>query len=260
MLEPASNLFASIGKQVEDEYGRPVGKVASFDVNPNGYLSGVFVQHSDGEFVHYPVDQLKVDQNGAVLLSPIKSTITNLCNKIPLIWRKDEALNDLQANNKIPPEMYEDLHRNFEGALNQLKAKAKGALSEIDEQINRCTKQIRQLNSALINLEIEREIGKVDEEMYQTAMGIVQEGLKQSKTEKSDLENMKKKLSNLLLGEKQETVPEKETQPPEETHEEEEREELPSDSSSPNLPEPPVVVYVENSEKENVNEETVPTE
>lgn len=259
MLEPASNLFTSIGKQVEDEYGRSVGKVASFDVNPNGYLSGVFIQHGDGEFVRYPVGQLKIDDNGVILSSPTKSTVANLSNKIPLIWRKDEALNDLRTNKKIPPDMYEDLHRNFEGALNQLKEKAKAVLNKIAEQIDRCTRQIRQLNSALINLEIEREIGKVDEEMYQTAMGIVQEELKRSKTEKSDLEEMRKKLSNLTLGERLETVPE-ETQPLEEAHEEEGKEELPSTSPPPNLPEPPVVVYVNTSKKKNVNEETAPTQ
>ncbi|MEA2090078.1 MAG: CdvA-like protein [Thermoproteota archaeon] len=259
-MEPASNLFTSLGKQVEDEYGRSVGKVASFDVNPNGFLSGVFIQHGDGEFMRYPVGQLKIDDTGVILLSPIKTIVTNLSNRIPLIWRKDEALNDLQTNKKIPPDMYEDLHRNFEGALNQLKEKAKALLNKIAEQIGRCTHQVQQLNSALINLEIEREIGKIDEEMYQTAMGIVQEELKRSKTEKNDLEEMRKKLSNLTLGERLATTPEEKTQPPEETHEEEGKEELPSTSSPPNLPKPPVVVYVNTSKNKKMNKETVPTQ
>lgn len=252
-MEPASNLFTSLGRQVEDEYGRLVGRVASFDVNPNGYLNGVFVEH-DGEFLRYPVDQLKVDDSGITLLSPVKSRVNNLCNKLPLIWRKDEALNELQAKKKIPPEMYEDLHRNFEGALNQLKEKSKVVLNEIAEQNGRCTQQIQELNSALINLEIEREIGKVNEEMYQTAMGIVQEGLKRTKAEKDDLEKMRKELSNVMLGEKLETVPEEETW-------EEEKEEPLSATPAPNLPEPPVVVHVRSSKKaKDVNEETVPTE
>jgi gas vesicle protein len=258
VLEPVSNLFTSIGKQVEDEYGRSIGKIASIDVNPNGYLSGVFIQHHDGEFARYPAGQLKMDDDGVILSSPIKSTVTNLSNKIPLIWRKDEALGDLRANNKIPPEMYEDLHKNFEGALNQLKEKAKTLVKKITEQADRCSHQIKQLNSALINLEIEREIGKVDEEAYQTAMGMVQEELKRNKNEKNDLEEMRKNLSNLMIGEKPEAIEDEETELPEEKIEEEGgEEEPPSDSSPPNLPEPPVVVYVKNSEKKNVNEETV---
>jgi len=204
------------------------------------------------------VGQLKVNGDGVTLLSPIKSTITNLNNRIPLIWRKDEALNDLRNNNKIPSEMYEDLHRNFEGALNQLKEKGKVALNKMSEQTARCAFQIKQLNSALINLEIEREIGKVDEEMYQTAMGIVQEELKRNKTEKTDLEQMKSNLSNLMLGESVENVSEEETQLTTEEKEKGEDEESPSDSSPPNLPEPPVVVYVKNSKKKDVTEESNP--
>jgi hypothetical protein len=178
-----------------------------------------------------------------VILPPLKLRAKTLCQQIPLIWRKDQALNELVDKKKIPPEMFDDLHNNFEGALNQLKADAKTVMDDTDKQIAKCTKQIQELHSALINLEIEREIGRIDDESYQKALGMIQWGLKGVNAEKSDLEALKSKLSNLLLGEK----PVKpETPIPKETQEAA----APASPASPTLPEPPVVVHVKNPSKQ----------
>jgi hypothetical protein len=174
-------------------------------------------------------------------LPPLKLKAKTLCQQIPLIWRKDQALNELVDKKKIPPEMFDDLHKNFEGALNQLKSDARTVMDDIDNQSAKCTKQIQELHSALINLEIEREIGRIDDESYQNALGIIQWGLKGVNAEKSDLEALKSKLSNMLLGEKTVKTPETPTQ--NETQEA-------TTPASPTLPEPPVVVHVRNPNKQ----------
>jgi len=124
-----------------------------------------------------------------------------------------------------------------------LKADAKTVMDDTDKQITKCTKQIQELHSALINLEIEREIGRIDDESYQKALGMIQWGLKGVNAEKNDLEALKSKLSNLLLGEKtvkpETTIP-KETQEATAT----------ASPTSPTLPEPPVVVHVRNPNKQ----------
>jgi hypothetical protein len=75
---------------------------------------------------------------------------------------------------------------------------------------------------------VEHEIGEVDDQSYQAAFATIQECLKRANLEKTDLESMKNKLSNILLGEAPpKTVVEEAPTPP-----------------SPNLPEPPVIVYV----------------
>jgi len=231
-MSKPSNFFLYIGKPVKDEYGRQIGKIASFAVNPNGRVSGVFVEHGDGEFLRYPSEQFNVDGEDITLLPSIKMRVKSLCDEIPLIWRKDQALSELVDKKKVPSEMFNELHKNFEGALNQLKADAQANMDNIDKQISRCNQQIRELNSALIHLEIEREIGRIDENAYQTAMEMIKEGLKQTNNEKNDLESMRSQLSNLLLGD---------TQTGKET---------PTGSTvSPVLPEPPVVVHVKSTIK-----------
>ncbi len=238
MSKPSPKPFIFVGKLVKDEYGRQIGRIASFMVKPNGRIDGVFVEHGDGEFFRYPSDQFKIDGESLVVLPSIKLKVKALCNEIPLIWRKDQALSGLSKKKKFPSDLFDILHKNFEGALDQLKKDAQTTLEEIASRIADCDRQIKDLHSALINLEIEREIGRIDSTAYQTAMGIIQRGLKQANAEENDLEAMRKKLSNLMLGETSEETSEGKSAS---TIQEEGEEEAPPESQ---LPEPPVVVDV----------------
>lgn len=249
MVKSSSNLSLFIGKPIRDEYGRQIGRIASFAINPNGRINGVFVQHENGGFSRYPGDQFRVSGDDIVFLPLIKLRVKALCNEIPLIWRKNQALNELLEKKKIPPEMFEDLNADFEGALKQLKTDAEDILTDVEERIVNCTQQIKELNSALINLEIEREIGKINDESYRAAMTMIQGGLKQANAEKNDLDVMRKHLSNIILGET--NAPTAQT---EEGNEVAPAEATPSTSTAPelsSLPEPPVIVHVKSADKQN---------
>lgn len=240
MFKSSSNVFLSIGKPVKDEHGRQIGKVASFQVNPNGRVEQVYIEEGNGAFTSYPIDQAKIDDAGVVLLSQTKVKIDRLCDEIPLIWRKDQALSELKTKNKITPDMYGILHSSFEGALNQLKAEAEASIEMIDAELENINAQTKNLNSALINLEIEKEIGKIDEKSYQNALSIIQENLKWSNIERNDLESTKTKLSNILLGDKPSTSVK--TADKQQT-----KENATTTAESQTLPEPPVMVYVKGS-------------
>jgi hypothetical protein len=245
MSEPSTNLFPHLGKPVKDEYGRIVGTMASFLVTPGGRVNAVFIEHGDGRIRQYSSDQVKTERDEMVLYATLKMKATNFCNQIPLLWRKTQAIKDLNEKKKIPEDMYGDLHSSFEGALNQLKTEAESTVSEIDTEIENCRLRIKDLHSALINLEIEKEIGQIDEESYQTAMDMVKEGLGRVNVEKDDLESLKSKLSNILVGDTGKDITENATPEPE------------SEPLATSLPEPPdstepespVVVYVKNVDK-----------
>src|SRR5208337_2953053 len=89
------NLFLSVGKQINDEYGRAIGKIASFAVTPSGKFDGVFIALGDGRFLKRCIDNVKFDGSEVILVSNIKAQAAILNDQIPLIWRKDQALKDL---------------------------------------------------------------------------------------------------------------------------------------------------------------------
>jgi hypothetical protein len=241
------NLFLHVGKPVKDEYGRIVGKIASFAVSPSGKFDAVFIEQGDGKFFRQTVEHLQIDDNEITLISRIKSRATVFCDQIPLIWRKDQALKDLDAKKKISPDLYDELHATFDGALTQLKHDAQALGDEIDKEIARCKREITEQNYALVHLEIEHEIGKIDDHCYETAFSMVQENLKRVHVEKSDLEFTQTKLGNILLGDA--------TKLP--TSEKPKITEQPSKGIGPlltasELPEPPVVVYVKEIGKSSI--------
>ncbi len=230
------NLFLSVGKPVKDEYGRTIGKIASFGVTPSGKFDAVFIELGGGKFMKHSSERLKIDGADITLQSEIKASASILCDQIPLLWRKDQALKDLTDKKKISKEFYAELHSSFDGALTQLKNDAQTLKQQIDDELARCEEEIKALNYALVNLEIEHAIGKMDNQYYDTSFAIIQDNIKRIHTEKTDFELTKSKVSNVLLGEaiKTDDVKNKGLEGSRSS----------SMSMSPGLPEPPVVVYV----------------
>ncbi len=226
-----SNLFLYIGKPIKNEYGRIIGKVASFALTPSGKFDAVFVEFGDGQFTKQPMETLKFNGAEVTFISKIKNQASILCDQIPLIWRKDQALKDLNDKRKISPDLYQELHNSFTSVLTQLKKDAQIIVEEAAIEIERCQEEISSLSYAIANLEIEHEIGKVDEENYKNAFALLQETLKRATLEKTDFELTKSKVSSVLLGDSQDTTQRTKTY----------AEQV---SVAQKLPEPPVVVYV----------------
>ncbi len=119
------NLFLSIGKPVKDEYGRSVGRIVSFALTPSGKFDSAFIELSDGKFAKQPMDQLTFNGAEVTFNSKIRTQANVFCDQIPFIWRKDQALKDLNAKKKITPDLYTELHTSFDSVLNQLRKDAK---------------------------------------------------------------------------------------------------------------------------------------
>jgi hypothetical protein len=226
-----SNLFLYIGKPIKNEYGRIIGKVASFALTPSGKFDAVFVEFGDGQFTKQSMETLKFYGAEVTFISRIKNQAGILCDQIPLIWRKDQALKDLNGKRKISPDLCQELHNSFTSVLTQLKRDAQIIVEEAAIEIERCQEEISSLSYAIANLEIEHEIGKVDEENYKNAFALLQETLKRATLEKTDFELTKSKVSSVLLGDSQNITQRSKTY----------AEQV---SVAQKLPEPPVVVYV----------------
>jgi CdvA-like coiled-coil domain len=231
-----SNLFLYIGKPVKNDYGRIIGKVASFGLTPDGKFNAVYVEFGDGQFTKQPMESLRFNGAEITFVTKIKTQAGMLCDHIPLIWRKDEALKDLLEKKKITPDVFQDLHNSFGTVLTQLKKDAQVIMDESAIEIERCRDEILSLSYAIANLEIEHEIGKVDEETYKSAFALLQETLKRASTEKADYEMTKSKVSSVLLGDQ--------SQVPKSTKIYADHVVNNSNDIASKLPEPPVVVYV----------------
>ncbi len=236
MSQTPSNLFLSIGKPVKDEYGRSVGRIISFATIPNGKFDSAFIELTDGRFTKQPIENLTFNGAEITLLSKIKSKAAVFCDQIPFLWRKDQALKDLNDKKKISSDLYQELHNNFNTILGQLRKDAQILLDETSQGVTRCEEELSVLSYGILHLELEHEIGRISDDAYRSAFAVLQENLKRTSNEKNDLESTKNKLSNILMGDSPvNTAPieKKVTNFVE-----------PVVNDTTELPEPPVVVYV----------------
>jgi hypothetical protein len=230
-MSQLSNLFLSIGKPVKDEYGRSVGRIVSYATTASGKFESAFIE-LDGRIAKQPIEYIIFNGAEVTFISKIKSKAAIFCDQIPFIWRKDQALKDLAEKKKISQDLFKELHNSFTTVLSQLKKEAQILQDETIQGITRCEEELTTLSYSVLHLELEHEIGKINEEVYKSSFAQLQENLKRINAEKSDLEVTKSKLSNILLGDSLH-MPERKTtvyvEPVTEATE---------------LPEPPVVVYV----------------
>jgi hypothetical protein len=237
-MSQLSNLFLSIGKPVKDEYGRSFGRIISFATTPSGKFDAAFIELSDGRFTKQPMEHLVFNGADITFISRIKSKANIFCDQIPFIWRKDQALKDLTDKKKIAPELYKELHNNFAAVLSQLRKDAQILVEEAADEISLCEEELSALSYGVLHLELDHEIGKINDEAYKSASALLQENIKRTTAEKNDLEATKSKLSNILLGDS--AIPEqKPKEAPKET-----KVYVEPVAEVPELPEPPVVVYV----------------
>jgi hypothetical protein len=237
MSQTLSNLFLSIGKPVKDEYGRSVGKIVCFATSPSGKFEAAFIEQSDGRFTKQPMEYFVFNGADVTFLSKVKSRATIFYDQIPFIWRKDKALKDLFEKKKIAQILYQDLHNSFTTVLSQLRKDAQILIDEALQTMTCCEEELTTLSYSVLYLELEHEIGKIPEETYRASFAQLQETIKRANAEKADMENIKSKLSNILLGD---TPPIAEPKLPEQ------KSKIYAESvpQASDLPEPPVVVYV----------------
>jgi len=243
MSQP-SNLFLSIGKPVKDEYGRSVGKIVSFATAPTGKFDAAFIEQSDGRFMKQPMEYISFNGADVTLLSSIKSKAAVFCDQIPFIWRKDQALKELNDKHKIAPSLYQELHASFSNVLSQLRKDAQIIQDEAIQGVTRCEEELGILSYSVLHLELQHEIGKISDDQYKVAFTSLQDTIKRTTQEKTDLETIKNKLSNVLLGDTP-IIPE----PKAVVGEQKSKVYAEKVNEPADLPEPPVVVYVKEVQK-----------
>jgi len=197
----SENVSVLIGKPVKDELRNEIGRILSFVVDSPGHVSKVLIRDNNGEFKCHPIDRLVVDNENVILLSEIDKIVKTVSEKIPLLWRKKKVLDKLLNENKILPEIYENLYKEFGEALERLKVEAQSAINELDRQINTCEETFKTLRLAKTYLEIEHEIGHVEEEAYRESLRVILSGLKSLVEKKQRLQEKRDTLSNILVGE-----------------------------------------------------------
>jgi len=190
-----------IGKNVKDENNREIGKVISFLIDSSGQAKEVLIENRYGKLITCPVERMNISKDGISLTSYIDKRAELISEKFPVTRKKRKILEKLLENKVIPQEIYENLCKEFDKILDEMKNEAQTLQKDIEKKIKKQEDYIRTLQLARAFLEIERGIGTLKDEVYQQSLLSLLKESKNASQRKISLLKIKNKISSILQGE-----------------------------------------------------------
>jgi len=193
---------------LKDEDEKEIGRITSFLIDSSGQVEEVLVENKQGRFVKYPVERLKVSKDEVFLVSPIGAKIEVLSEKFPLISKKRKVLDKLSENKVIPTEIYENLCKEFDRTLEEMKNEAQSLIEDAEKQIKAQEDHLKSLQLSRTFLEIEHEMETLSEETYQQSRISILKEIKNAQQRKLSLLKTKDKMIGIMQGEEEPQVKE----------------------------------------------------
>ncbi|MBS7614675.1 CdvA-like protein [Candidatus Bathyarchaeota archaeon] len=197
-----------VGKSVKDENEKEIGKVVSFLIDSSGQPQEALVETVQGQLARYPFDLLDMVKDEIIVVSDVAKKIESLTEQLPKIRKKRNILDKLAANKVISSGIYDNLCKEFDKALKEMRNEAQTLIEAVDKQVKAQDEQLKTLQLARAFLEIEHGIGTINEETYQQSIITILREVKNTQQTKLSLLRAKDKIADALLEEKEEPKPE----------------------------------------------------
>jgi len=123
-----------LGRTLQDPYGRTFGKVVGISANLRDEVTGVGIEVGNGEFVQCPGDRVAISGDSLVLTPSWKVEAEDFRKEFDVVTRRLKALDELFSVGDIQKDVYEDLRKQHEDAINELKSKRKQILQPKPEK------------------------------------------------------------------------------------------------------------------------------
>ncbi len=186
-----------LGRPLQDPYGRAYGKVVGISANLRDEVTALGVEVGNGEFVQCPGDRLSISTDNLVLLPAWKLDADDFRKEFEIVTRRLRALDELFSVGDIQRDVYEDLRKQHEDAINQLKGKRVEILETLSQRTGTLGTQLRQLQTHLAGNKMLHASGEFDDVSYKAASEAIDTGLVRSMAEKKEVDAICSYLSKL---------------------------------------------------------------
>jgi len=166
-----------------------------------------------------------------------KHSFRKLNEENEMAKKKKQALDNLLNTGRISQSTYDLFNSEIDEAIAEIERQQKGLLEKMNSKMEELEAQIKTLEMLLANFEIQHVTGEVDEEVYQSEMGILSMGIETAKHELDVVREAVNQLSSGMQVSTPEVIVQQKIEPqPEETEVSEPKVEVVEEK----LPEPPV--------------------
>jgi len=126
-----------------------------------------------------------------------KHSFKKLNEETEMAKKKKQALDNLLNTGRISQSTYDLFNNEIDEAIAEIERQQKGLLEKMNSKMEELEAQIKTLEMLLANFEIQHVTGEVDEEVYQSEMGILSMGIE---TAKHELDVVREAVNQLSSG------------------------------------------------------------
>lgn len=184
-----------LGKPLQDPYGRTFGRIVGISANLKDEVTTVGIEVGNGEFAQCPGDRVAIAGDSLVLAPSWKVEAEEFRKEFDVVTRRLRALDELFSVGDIQKDVYEDLRKQHEDAINELKSKRKQILDNLSQRTTTLNTQLRQLQTHLAGNKMLHASGEFDDQSYKAASDAIDTGLVRAVAERKDVESIYNYLS-----------------------------------------------------------------
>ena len=186
-----------LGRPLQDPYGRAYGRIVGISANLKDEVTAVGVEVGNGEFVQCPGERLSITGENLVLLPLWKQESDEFRKEFEVVTKRLRALDELFSVGDIQKDVYEDLRKQHEDAINQLKTKRVEILETLNQRTGTLSTQLRQLQTHMAGNKMLHASGEFDDTSYKAASEAIDTGLIRAMAEKKEVESISSYLGKL---------------------------------------------------------------
>lgn len=186
-----------LGRPLQDPYGRAYGKIVGISANLKDEVTAVGVEVGNGEFVQSPGERLSIFGDNLVLVPSWKQEAEEFRKEFDIVTRRLKALDELFSVGDIQRDVYEDLRKEHEDAINELKEKRKQIVESLNQRTGTLSTQLRQLQTNLAGNKMLHASGEFDDISYKAASEAIDVGLIRAMAEKKEVDAISSYLGKL---------------------------------------------------------------
>src|SRR5881409_934236 len=177
-----------LGRTLQDPYGRAFGKVVGISANLRDEVTGVGIEEGNGEFLQCPGDRVTITGDSLILAPAWKVEAEEFRKEFDIVTRRLKALDELFSVGDIQQDIYEDLRKQHEEGINELKEKRRTLLDTLARRTGLLNGQLRELQTYLASNKMLHASGEFDDAGYRSASDEINTGLVRTSAERKDIE------------------------------------------------------------------------
>ncbi|SRR5579883_1461213 len=184
-----------VGKQVKDIYGTFVGRVVGITTDIDGSIESVGVDCGSAGLKHLAYEQLVIQGDYVIFIPRWRLDAQKLLRQKSLTLKRLKALQDIVAENDTMKEDAELVYVKYEKRLHELEESDRMVNEKLQARLTELESESKSIRAVLFDAKLQYRSNEMTEEAYEQVKIHTNELIEHINNEKTEIANVKTKLS-----------------------------------------------------------------